>query len=127
MRRSTAAVASVVAVGAVLASPGAGTAATTVYQAESGVIAQGVVESNHSGFTGSGFVNTDNVTGSSVQWSVSVAAAGSTQLVLRYANGTTTARPMTVAVDGTVVSTPSFGGTGAWTTWTTTTVTTATS
>jgi hypothetical protein len=123
MRRTTAAVAALVAVGGLVGTPGAGVAATTAYQAEDGVISQGVVESNHSGFTGSGFVNTDNVTGSSVQWSVSV-AAGSTQLVLRFANGTTTARPMTVAVDGAVVSTPSFAGTGAWTTWTTASVTT---
>lgn len=123
MRRTTAAVAVVVAFGALMGAPGAGIAATTAYQAESGVISQGVVESNHAGYTGAGFVNTDNVSGSSVQWSVSV-VAGSAQLVFRFANGTTTARPMTVAVDGTVVSTPSFAGTGAWTTWNTTTVTT---
>ena len=125
MRRSRAAAAAVVALGGlVMGMPGAAAAATTVYQAESAVVSQGVVESNHAGYTGSGFVNTDNVTGSSVRWSVSVATAGSTQLVFRFANGTTTARPMTVAVDGTTVSTPTFAGTGAWTTWSTNTVTT---
>lgn len=123
MRRTTGVAAVVIAFGALVGAPGAGIAATTVYQAENGVLAQGVVESNHAGFTGAGFVNTDNVTGSSVQWSVSV-AAGSTQLVFRFANGTATARPMTIAIDGTVASTPSFGATGAWTTWQTTTVTT---
>jgi hypothetical protein len=123
MRRTTAAVAVFVALGGLMGTSGTGAATTTAYQAEDGVVSQGVVESNHAGFTGAGFVNTDNVTGSSVQWSVSV-AAGSTQLVLRFANGTTTARPMTVAVDGAVVSTPSFAGTGAWTTWTTASVTT---
>ena len=49
--------------------------AATDYQAESATISQGVVESNHSGYTGTGFVNYDNVVGSYVQWSVTAAAA----------------------------------------------------
>src|SRR6476469_1610101 len=123
MRGAKAVLTAVVAVGGLVGAPGAAPAATTVYQAEGAVVSQGVVESNHAGFTGSGFVNTDNVAGSSVQWSVSV-PAGSTQLVFRFANGTTASRPMTVAVDGAAVSTPAFAATGAWTTWTTSTVTT---
>jgi hypothetical protein len=126
MRRSRAIAAAVAAIGGLVVMPASVSAATTVYEAENATIAQGVVESNHAGFTGAGFVNGDNVIGSSVQWSVSVAAAGSTQLVFRYANGTTVSRPMTVAVDGVTVSTPSFAATGAWTTWTTATVTTNT-
>ncbi|MFI6740515.1 PQQ-dependent sugar dehydrogenase [Nonomuraea sp. NPDC050451] len=90
----------------------------TDYQAESATISQGVVESNHAGFTGSGFVNYDNVTGSSVEFAVSAAAAGTQSLTFRFANGTTTDRPMTVTVNGTAVATArSFPGTGAWTTW----------
>ncbi|MGW0202484.1 PQQ-dependent sugar dehydrogenase [Nonomuraea sp. NPDC003201] len=90
----------------------------TDYQAESGTISQGVVESNHAGFTGSGFVNYDNVTGSYVEFAVSAAAAGTQSLTFRFANGTTTDRPMTIAVNGTAVATArSFPGTGAWTTW----------
>lgn len=99
-------------------------AATTTYQAENATIFHGVVESNHVGFTGSGFVNYTNEVGSWVQWSVNVAAAGSVSLAFRFANGTTASRPMTIAVDGATVSTPSFPGTGAWTSWTTTTVST---
>jgi hypothetical protein len=114
----------VAAVAGLVVMPAAVSAATTVYQAENGVISQGVVESNHAGYTGTGFVNGDNVAGSSTQLSVSVATPGSTQLVIRYANGTSTARPMTVAVDGSTVSTPSFASTGVWETWATTTVTT---
>lgn len=88
------------------------------YQAESGTISQGVVESNHTGYTGTGFVNYTNVTGSYVQFAVNAAAAGPASLVFRFANGTTTDRPMTIAVNGTSVSTAkSFPGTGAWTTW----------
>ncbi len=87
------------------------------YQAESAVISQGVVESNHAGFTGTGFVNLDNVIGSSAEFSV---AGPASSLVVRYANGTTTNRPMDVLVDGSVVAAAvSFNGTGAWSTWAT--------
>ncbi|GAB2559566.1 hypothetical protein GCM10027269_11700 [Kribbella endophytica] len=99
-------------------------AATTTYQAESGTRSQGVVESNHAGFTGSGFVNYDNVTGSSVTLTVNVGAAGNATLAFRSANGTAVNRPMTIAVDGRTVATPQFPGTGAWTNWTTTNVNT---
>src|SRR5438093_9955312 len=97
-------------------------AATTTYQAENATIFHGTVDSDHAGFTGTGFVNYTNEVGSWVEWSVNVGTAGSTSLVFRFANGTTTSRPMTVAMDGSTVSTPSFAGTGSWTSWTTTTV-----
>ncbi len=99
-------------------------AAPTRYEAETATISQGVVESNHAGFTGTGFVNYDNVNGSYVQWSVNAAEAGAATLTVRYANGTTTNRPMDIAVNGTVVRAAlAFNGTGAWTTWQTVTIT----
>ncbi|MEV0388451.1 glycosyl hydrolase family 28 protein [Nonomuraea sp. NPDC050643] len=88
------------------------------HEAESALISQGAVESNHAGFSGSGFVNYDNVAGSYVEFTVTAAAAGTATLTLRYANGTTTGRPMDIAVNGTVVAPAKpFPGTGAWTTW----------
>ncbi len=84
------------------------------YQAESCVISQGVVESNHAGFTGTGFVNGDNIVGSYVECSVTGPV---TSVAIRYANGTTANRPM--SVNGVAVD---FPGTGAWTTWNTVTV-----
>ncbi|WP_327002271.1 glycosyl hydrolase family 8 [Dactylosporangium sp. NBC_01737] len=99
-----------------LASPAA--AATTRYEAESATISQGVVESNHAGYSGTGFVNYDNVSGSSVQWTVTAPSAGAATIVLRYSNGTTTGRPMDIAVNGTVVAAAaSFGSTTNWDTW----------
>jgi len=115
-------------VGSLLLLPAALTpasAATTTYQAESAARTQGVVESNHAGFTGTGFVNYDNVAGSSVTFTVNVGTAGTTTLAFRFANGTTANRPMTIAVDGSTVATPQFAGTGAWTTWNTATVNTS--
>jgi hypothetical protein len=84
------------------------------YQAESCLISQGVVESNHTGYTGTGFVNTDNVTGSSIECTVTGPA---TSLSVRYANGTTTNRPMSA-----LTTTINFPGTGSWDTWAVATV-----
>jgi glucose/arabinose dehydrogenase len=90
------------------------------YQAENATISQGLVESNHAGFTGTGFVNYDNVAGSYVEWTVSAASAGAVGVTIRFANGTTTNRPMDISVNGVVASTnASFPGTGAWSTWST--------
>ena len=88
------------------------------HEAERATISQGVVESNHTGFSGSGFVNGDNVAGSYTEFSVNAATAGPVAVTIRYANGTTTNRPADVSVNGTVVSAGrSFGGTGTWDTW----------
>ncbi|HEV8562239.1 MAG TPA: carbohydrate-binding protein [Actinophytocola sp.] len=107
----------------VLGFPGHAAAATD-YQAESATISQGVVESNHTGFTGTGFVNYDNVSGSFVEWTVNAANAGSTTLSFRFANGTTTNRPMDITVNGGLTGNDvSFAGTGNWDTWATATIT----
>jgi unsaturated rhamnogalacturonyl hydrolase len=99
-------------------------AASTLYEAESATVSQGTVDSDHTGFTGTGFVNYDNVTGSYVEFTVSAAQAQSASLVFRFANGTTTNRPMNIVVNGsTVGSAVTFGGTGSWTTWKTQTLT----
>ncbi|MFI1869622.1 cellulase family glycosylhydrolase [Streptomyces jumonjinensis] len=99
-------------------------AAATVYEAESATVSQGAVESNHRGYTGSGFVNYTNTTGSSVEWTVNAAKAGSASLAIRFANGTSANRPMNITVNGaTVAANRAFPGTGAWTTWTTASLT----
>jgi Carbohydrate binding module (family 6) len=95
----------------------------TDYQAENATIVNGVVESNHLGFTGTGFVNYNNVTGSAVQFAVNMAQAGAATLVIRYSNGTTTSRPMDIAVNGVVVvHNQAFNSTGNWDTWATVTI-----
>jgi alpha-L-fucosidase len=86
------------------------------YQAEDCTISQGVVESNHAGYTGTGFVNGDNIAGAYVECAVTGPA---TMLSVRYSNGTTTDRPMTVTLDGATVGTLSFPVTTDWTTWAT--------
>lgn len=101
--------------------PAAGPAAATVHEAETATVSRGLVESNHTGYTGSGFVNYDNTSGSYVEWTVNAAAAGSAVLTLRHANGSTANRPMTLTVNGsTVAANKAFHSTGSWTTWATT-------
>jgi Glycosyl hydrolases family 28/Carbohydrate binding module (family 6) len=95
-------------------------------EAESGActISQGAVESNHPGFSGTGFVNYANVSGSYVECTVNAAQAGTATLRFGYANGTTANRPMDIAVGGEVVADElAFPGTGAWTNYQTVTAT----
>ncbi|MCT9930261.1 PQQ-dependent sugar dehydrogenase [Planotetraspora sp. A-T 1434] len=88
------------------------------YQAEDATLSQAGVFSNHLGYTGTGFVDYTNVTGSYVQFTVNAASAGPASLTFRYANGTTVARPMTIAVNGVDVAADLvFPGTGNWDTW----------
>jgi len=93
------------------------------YQAENCTIFHGTVDSNHLGFTGTGFVNGTNEVGSYVECAVTAAAAGAVPVTVRYSNGTTTSRPMNVTVDGVLAATPSFPSTGNWDTWAMTTFT----
>ncbi len=88
-------------------------------------VCNGTIDSNQAGYSGTGFCNTANAVGASGEWKVDVPSAGAYSLTFGFANGTTTDRTSTVAVNGTVVATPAFAPTGAWTTWTTTTVTTS--
>jgi arabinogalactan endo-1,4-beta-galactosidase len=79
---------------------------------------QGTVDSNHGGFTGSGFANADNAAGVGVDWSVNVSASGVYQLEWRYANGASD-RPGSVRINGTNVTNVGFPSTGTWNSWTT--------
>jgi aryl-phospho-beta-D-glucosidase BglC (GH1 family) len=109
--------------GLTAAIPTATAAAAVELQAENATISQGVVESNHAGFTGTGFVNYDNLTGSFVQFSVTATQAGNHTVTFRFANGTTANRPMNIVVNGAAGTSVGFPGTGAWTTWATTSTT----
>src|SRR5262245_34297014 len=57
------------------------------------------------GFSGTGFCNT---TGAYVQWTINASGAGTAKLTIRYANGTTTNRPMTLTVTGAAAGTLDF-------------------
>ncbi len=91
----------------------------TKYEAESATSSAGsTVDSNHAGYSGTGFVNTPNAVGAYVEWTVTAAQAGTATLTFRYANGATGDRPMDVAVNGATVRPGlSFPSTGSWPNW----------
>src|SRR5262245_57624426 len=93
-------------------------AGVQLYEAESAVIFHGGFENSHPGFSGSGYVNLNNETGSLVEWTVSVPKAVSGTLTFRFANGSSSDRPMEIRVNGLAVdSSLSFPATGSWSTW----------
>ena len=92
-------------------------AQSQVLQAEEGVLHQASIESNHSGYTGSGFVNTDNIEGSYIEWVVQIPSSQAANLSFRYANGSE-ARAVDISVNG-IVALGGFpmASTGSWSTW----------
>lgn len=98
-------------------------AAPTRYEAEnSPATCAGTIDSNHSGFSGSGFCNGNNAVGAAAQFTVNASSAGTATLGVRFANGTTASRPSSVIVNGSTVQSTSFEGTGAWNSWSTKTL-----
>jgi hypothetical protein len=99
-------------------------AATTRYEAEtSPAVCTGTLDSDWAGYSGSGFCNGTNATGAYAQFTVNAPAAGTATLRVRFANGTTAARPVDVVVNGATAASASFETTGAWSTWATKTLT----
>lgn len=84
---------------------------------------KGVKEASNIGFTGEGYANVDNETGSYVTYGVTAATAGKYTLYISFANGGNSARGYTVTVgDKTLIADGSMESTGGWTTWKTQTV-----
>jgi len=97
--------------------------AEKAYQAESGVITGGVVESSNTGFAGTGYVNFDK--GGSLLVKVSVEKYGMYQLDIDYTNGSKEDRALAIfnkgkLPDGTEIAVAvneTFGKTSSWTEW----------
>ncbi|MER5185501.1 carbohydrate-binding protein [Streptomyces sp. NPDC002896] len=99
-------------------------AATTRYEAEtSPAVCTGTIDSDWSGYSGSGFCNGTNAVGAYAQFTVNASTAGTATLQVRFANGTTAARPADITVNGSAAASASFESTGTWDTWTTKTLT----
>jgi hypothetical protein len=96
------------------------------YEAETApAVCQGSIDSNHGGFSGSGFCNGDGAVGAYAEFTVDAETAGTATVDVRFANGHTSGdvRPANLIVNGATVGTVTFESTGAWSTWSTTTVT----
>ncbi|MEU8800406.1 carbohydrate-binding protein [Spirillospora sp. NPDC048819] len=111
--------------GALVALSGtAAQAATVRYEAgTSPAVCSGTIDSDHSGYSGRGFCNGDNEIGAYAQFTVNAAESGTATLHVRFANGTTTARPADISVNGSPSTSASFESTGSWDAWTTKTIT----
>ncbi|RRS01770.1 rhamnogalacturonan lyase family protein [Glycomyces terrestris] len=103
---------------------GVADAATVRYEAEtSPATCAGTIDSNHAGYSGSGFCNSSNAVGAALQFTVNAPSAGTASLAIRYAHGGTDTRSADIAVNGaTVQAASAFPATGAWTAWSTKTV-----
>jgi len=98
---------------------------STTYEAEKAVIHNGVVASNHTGYTGTGFVDYGDAAGGYVQFSVTAAHASVSTLSFRFADGAAAVQPMDISVNGAIVYAGlSFDRTADWNTWQATTITT---
>lgn len=90
---------------------------TTTFQAENAVIVSGSVESENSGFTGSGYANTDNSFGNYIEFTIVATQSAPYDLIFTYALASGN-RYASIQVNGsTEVSGIDFYETGAWTTW----------
>ncbi len=74
---------------------------------------------NHTGYTGTGFVDSFDASGDSVTFDTHVSTAGIYQVTLRYANATGGTATRTVTIDGTVAGTVSMPSLANWDTWAT--------
>ena len=91
-----------------------------VYEAENTIFNQTVFEDKHEGFSGEGYANLDNAIGSSITFAVCMAKEGEKNVVITYANGGKSDRPVSISVNGEVqVESLSMDVTGEWTDWTT--------
>lgn len=75
------------------------------------------VQTEHAGFSGTGFADYGNQAGETITWTVTVEHAGAHWVSFRYANGGTTDRPLDLRVNGAVIQRLPFGASGGWPTW----------
>lgn len=90
---------------------------TTQYEAESATLNSVTTNTNHTGYTGSGFVDGFSVAGDYVQFSISIATAGDYSLLFRYANDTGKKASRKVYVDGNEEAMAVFPDLANWDTW----------
>lgn len=92
-------------------------ACTGALQGEDFCVANGVLEAKNTGFQGDGYLNLDNVLGSSATWYLVSEKAQTVTVGVRFANGVAVARPMTISVNGTTQASITGNATGAWNSW----------
>jgi len=79
---------------------------------------EGIIDyGKHNGFTGVGFLDTENANGAGINWKINIASAGDYSFTWRFANGSTD-RSARLLINGTEsISSINFPATGAWNAW----------
>lgn len=77
--------------------------------------ANGVVENEHAGANGAGYINTDNVAGAQISWRINNPSSKAVTLSFRYAG--TGNRAAQVLINDQVVGDLAFASTTEWTNW----------
>jgi len=94
----------------------------TTYEAETSIKYNVTTDTNHPGYSGTGFVDGFGKVGDYVEFPVSVTSTGDYTLRFRYSNGTGKTNIREIYVDGKLISNAYFKDTGSWDTWATTDV-----
>jgi dextranase len=88
------------------------------YEAESAIRSSGLtVDTDHAGYTGTGFVANYGQVGDSVTFTISAPEARRYSLVWRYANGAAADATRTVSIDGTAIGRVTLPTDGNWNNW----------
>ncbi len=92
-----------------------------VFQAENGILVSSYIRTQYSGYTGTGYVDMADKTGSSVEFVFSRASAATDNIGVRFANGGSN-RSLAVHLNDVSIGTLNFPNTGNWSTWSTATI-----
>ncbi len=93
------------------------TRAQVIFEAEDAFFSSGKVDTKHVGFTGDGFVDTENNSGEYVEWSIHSFKQVTDTLGFRYSLGKDEHRTMQVWVNGNLTDTIDFDNTVLFTTY----------
>ncbi len=87
------------------------------YEAENAVLSGCNVASDRTGYSGTGFVGGLNSAGDSMTFNVNAPFTGNYNVDMRYANGQSNARTISIYVNGVKIRQSSYPATGSWDTW----------
>jgi hypothetical protein len=91
--------------------------AQTILEAEDAYFTSGSVETEHAGYTGTGFVDTENNFGEAIEWFINAANSVTGSIDFRYALGKDEHRYMEIYVNDEFIDTIDFDNSGAFTTY----------
>lgn len=90
-----------------------------IYYAVEAELYKALSENVNAGFTGTAYINYENVLGSSITWTVNAPETANYKLIFNYANGTDTNRFMNIHLNNSEnYYKMDFNQSGAWTDWT---------